>query len=175
MVWKRASGLRPSSAASSSKSLLSIIIRAMSASCSNVWATPCNGPPRVWSKPTRRRKTDGFVTPIRALKKSPNGRSGDRFRGRGILPPDAHLARDLGAVGQPAANSYARRAPHAEDFRSRPVGQRPIYLPASTGVFPVGNLCGVFGGGGRAGVLPPGPSCVSHPGQRLLSQKAGNL
>src|ERR1035438_6512342 len=175
MVWRQASGLRPSSAASSPKNLAWITIPVMFASCSKGWAILCNGPPRVWSKLTRRRKAGGCATLIPALKKSPDGRGGDCIRGRGFLPPNADLARDLGTLGQPAANSHPGRAAHAEDFWGGAVGQRALSLSTPGGLFSLVNLCGVPGGGGGPRVLSLRPPILSHSRQRLLSQEAGNV
>jgi hypothetical protein len=84
-------------------------------------------------------------------------------------------ARDLGPTGKSTQDSHPRRAQHAKDFRSRAPGQCRFHLPASVGLFPVGNPSGLPGPSGGACLLPAPPPDLLDSRQRLVSQEAGNL
>lgn len=109
------------------------------------------------------------------LKKRPTGRRADRIHRRGFFSTDPHFACDLGAARQPTANSHPGRTQHPKDFWRGLSEQRPIFLSPSGRLFSVGNLFGVCRSGAAAGVLPARPPDLSHSGQCLLSQEAGNL
>ena len=70
VAWIPVSGPFPWSPGSSSESSAFIIIRAMCAGCSIVWASRSNARVACWPEPTLTSKIAGRATPIPALKKA---------------------------------------------------------------------------------------------------------
>jgi hypothetical protein len=93
-----------------------IIIPAMCASCSMVWASPYSARVACWPEPTLTSKIAGSGIPIPALQKSATAKLGVDLQRRSQLSPRFNPARHLEPDRLSPGGSRYRTAQEREDF-----------------------------------------------------------